>query len=137
MHCCPSVWTTGSTGVGTTRSGSTGVCGPARPSTPVKRVRLSLAAVYAILQLGSSCRVQLGLPSCFVVRRYRVCQYVGCVCLFRGSYQRVYIEERGHTSCVHISLFNNIQASVYGHSFPRTFVPTRFLPGPDIRAHIK
>ena len=26
---------------------------------------------------------------------------------------------------------------VYGHSFPRTFVPTRFLTGPDIRAHIK
>ena len=24
-----------------------------------------------------------------------------------------------------------------GHSFPRTFVPTRFLTGPDIRAHIK
>jgi len=24
-----------------------------------------------------------------------------------------------------------------GHSFPRTFVPTRFLTGPDIRAQIK
>jgi len=26
---------------------------------------------------------------------------------------------------------------VYGHSFPRTFVPTRFLTGSDICAHIK
>jgi len=25
----------------------------------------------------------------------------------------------------------------HGHSFPRSFVPTRFLTGPDIRAHIK
>ena len=32
---------------------------------------------------------------------------------------------------------SNVFYLVYGHSFPRTFVPTRFLTGPDIRAHIK
>ena len=77
-------------------------------------------------------------------KKYRI-----ALCKFRLSAHNLNIEAgryenipRQNRKCIYCNM-NQVEDEyhfllvVYGHSFPRTFVPTRFLTGPDIRAHIK